>query len=67
MYVVYESDHGICFAKYATEENDTITTVGTPTGTGRVKKDENTPYQAMARAIENLEDLALIEAKKAGR
>lgn len=68
MYIVWEESHGVHFAKFVTEEDDgTLTAVANTTGTGRVKKDEDTPYPAMARAVANLEDLALIEAKKEGR
>ena len=68
MYVVWETDTpGIWNAKFASDEDGTIAEVGSPFGTGRVKPDEDTPGPAVGRAVDNLEDLAGIEAKKEGR
>ncbi len=79
MYITWEGDHGVWLARFATHEHvtissgqaqgggcrvDTISPACSVTGTGRVHKGEDTPYQAIARAIANLEDLAIIEERK---
>ena len=66
MYIVWESDDtpGIWFAKFAEDDGTgTITTTGGIVGTGR----SNDPPVAITAAIDNLNDLALLEAKKDGR
>ena len=64
MYVIFEGDHGVWFAKYAVDNDGKIETTGAITGTGRVKKDEDDHLPAVNRAIACLEGLALIEERK---